>query len=316
MKMSKRLAIPNASIHVSVEGNPPYRFPFRFCLPSELDLRARAAAPWPPEANRTALRTLTTSPVPAPSPPASLLSFFADEPPFPICLMRAIFALLSASTGFSIGSNWGAKVMSTYGEVTEENGGRVPCALPRAVFSRRLARGQIYPYSPCLSASSPASGQYPSSACPCPRPQPAWRSAFAGARSSLCVPSASHGPPSPNHNPRLGTISTDVRKDRVRTRNVPALAGTSCSHCVSASRFLPFHPQRGTHDCRSSSHIFLSRRWDWIPLARAKRSHFVGGLGLGRGLVRGRCVVGGGSWARGPSEEVKAGRLKSAASRS
>ena len=33
---------------------------------------------------------------------------------------------------------------------------------------------------------------------------------------------------------------------------------------------------------------------------------------MGRGLVRGRWVVGGGSWARGPSGEERVGRLKSA----
>ena len=98
-----------------------YYFPFRFRLPSELepevDLRASAAAPWPPEANRTALRTLTTSPEP---PVPSRFTFFNDEPPdtpFPICLMRARFAFLSVSTGFSIGSNWGRgqkKVVSTH----------------------------------------------------------------------------------------------------------------------------------------------------------------------------------------------------------
>jgi hypothetical protein len=37
---------------------------------------------------------------------------------------------------------------------------------------------------------------------------------------------------------------------------------------------------------------------DALGALHAKRSHFVGELGRGRGLVRGSCVVGGGSWGR------------------
>jgi hypothetical protein len=59
----------------------------------------------------------------------------------------------------------------------------------------------------------------------------------------------------------------------------------------------------------------LSRRCELMPFARAKRSHCVGGLGLGRGLARGSCVIGGGSRASGPSGEGRVGRLKSAARR-
>jgi hypothetical protein len=44
-----------------------------------------------------------------------------------------------------------------------------------------------------------------------------------------------------------------------------------------------------------------------MPLAAAKRSHFVGGFGFGNGFVRGSWVVGGGSWARGPSGDGRVG---------
>src|SRR6266702_6305063 len=149
--------------HIS-RSKPPYRLPFRFWLPSELepatDLRASAAAPWPPEANRTALRTLTTSPAPPPPPPPlpppapSRFAFFNDEPPgapFPICLMRAIFVLLSASTDFSIGSNWGTKqrraeVKAVSTRVKEEKGGREYGTLrftPRSFFSPSSARSNL-----------------------------------------------------------------------------------------------------------------------------------------------------------------------------
>lgn len=99
-------------------------------------------------------------------------------------------------------------------------------------------------------------------------------------------------------------------------RDEPAFAGTSCNHCVSSALFLPFHPQRATHDWLSSSHTFLSRRCEWMPFARANLSHFVGGLGFGSGLARGSCAVGAGSCASGPSGEDRVGREKSADTRS
>ena len=45
-----------------------------------------------------------------------------------------------------------------------------------------------------------------------------------------------------------------------------------------------------------------------MPLAWAKRSHFVGGLGLGKGLARGSWYTGGGSWANDPSGDEVVGR--------
>jgi hypothetical protein len=50
-----------------------------------------------------------------------------------------------------------------------------------------------------------------------------------------------------------------------------------------------------------------------MPLAAANRSHFVGGLGFGSGFERGSWVVGGGSFARGPSGDACVGRVKSEA---
>lgn len=38
-----------------------------------------------------------------------------------------------------------------------------------------------------------------------------------------------------------------------------------------------------------------------MPLAAANLSHFVGGLGLGSGLALGKCSLGSGSFASGPS---------------
>ena len=58
-------------------------------------------------------------------------------------------------------------------------------------------------------------------------------------------------------------------KNAHRGPHAPGLADASCSHRVSSLVF-PFHP------------------WDWIHLPRAKRSHLVGGLGLGKGVARGR----------------------------
>jgi len=85
-----------------------YRLPFRFCLLSATgaDLRASEIAPSPPEANRTALRTLRTFFSPLPSPPASCLAFFDEPRPLPNCFIRAKFAPFSASTDFSVGSNY------------------------------------------------------------------------------------------------------------------------------------------------------------------------------------------------------------------
>lgn len=83
------------------------------------------------------------------------------------------------------------------------------------------------------------------------------------------------------------------------------------SHCTSLSLLAPFQPHRSTHSCLSSFHSFLSFRVWLIPFAFANFSHFVSGLGLGRGLARGRGVVGAGSWATGPSSEEVVGREKS-----
>lgn len=93
------------------------------------------------------------------------------------------------------------------GKGREETGGNIPCALPHTVCSRRPARGRIYPW--CSSASSPASYRHPSSACLYPHPhlQPLQGSVCTDTRSSPCIPSASHEPPSPYHNPRLCGIS-------------------------------------------------------------------------------------------------------------
>jgi hypothetical protein len=86
-----------------------YRLFFRFCLLSLVgaDLRASETAPFPPEANRTALRTLRTFSSPLPSHPTSCLAFFEEPRPLPNCFIRSKFALFSASTDFSVGSNYG-----------------------------------------------------------------------------------------------------------------------------------------------------------------------------------------------------------------
>jgi hypothetical protein len=85
-----------------------YRLPFCFCFllsAVEADLRASAAPPSPREANRTALRTLRTSfPPPTPSSPPPRLALFDDDE-FSSFLISARFALFSASTDLSVGSN-------------------------------------------------------------------------------------------------------------------------------------------------------------------------------------------------------------------
>jgi hypothetical protein len=76
-----------------------YRLPFLLLPVLGADLRASATAPSPREANRTALRTLR---ILFPSPPPRL-AFFDDESSN--FLISAKFALFSASTDFSAGSN-------------------------------------------------------------------------------------------------------------------------------------------------------------------------------------------------------------------
>lgn len=84
------------------------------------------------------------------------------------------------------------------------------------------------------------------------------------------------------------------------------------SHCSSSSLFFPFHPHRLTHSCFSSSQIAFSFFLCEIPFSFANFSHFVKGFGLGNGLARGSCVIGGGSAATGPFEDGVEGREKSA----
>jgi hypothetical protein len=110
-------------------------------------------------------------------------------------------------------------------------------------------------------------------------------------------------------------ISTGGKSPKEKKRTQPALAGTSVIHCSSSRLFLPSLPHLLTHSCFSSSQTFFPRTFFCMPLAAAKRSHFVGGLGLGRGFSLGRGVVGGGSCARGPSAEGSVGRAKSVAMR-
>ena len=50
-------------------------------------------------------------------------------------------------------------------------------------------------------------------------------------------------------------------------------------------------------------------------MAAANFSHFVGGLGFGKGFDRGNWVVGGGSIANGPSAEDRTGNENSDATR-
>ena len=61
-------------------------------------------------------------------------------------------------------------------------------------------------------------------------------------------------------------VYADIRRHPLKNAHqgphAPALAGTSCRHRVSSLAF-PFHP------------------WDWIHLARTKRSHLDGGFGFG-----------------------------------
>jgi hypothetical protein len=94
---------------VPKQGIACYRLPLCFCfLPAVgAELRASAAPPSPREANRTALRTLRTSfrspPPPPSSPPPWRLTLFDDE--LSSFLISARFALFSASTDLSVGSN-------------------------------------------------------------------------------------------------------------------------------------------------------------------------------------------------------------------
>lgn len=81
-------------------------YPSVFVSYAGADLRASATAPSPREANRTALRTLRTpfpSPLPPPSSPPPRLALFEEE--FSSFLISARFALFSASTVLSAGSN-------------------------------------------------------------------------------------------------------------------------------------------------------------------------------------------------------------------
>jgi hypothetical protein len=65
-----------------------------------------------------------------------------------------------------------------------------------------------------------------------------------------------------------------------------------------------------THSWRSSSQTFFSF-FEWLmPLAFAKRSHFVRGLGLGSGFSRGSWKTGSGRIAMGPFSPRWVGRLK------
>ena len=182
--------------------------------------------------------------------------------------------LLSASTDFLIGSNW-RKVMSAYRRGKRRE--RYLALYSAQFFSRRRASGRIYPCWPCSSASSLASDKYLSSARMYPHP-PSRGSVCADARSSLCFLSTSHEPPSPSHSPRLNyaVISRHTISKTPTGERTYGISRCLVRHCVS-SPFFPFHIHRGTHDCRASFHIFLSCRWDWIPLAHAKHSHLVGG---------------------------------------
>ena len=213
---------------------------------------------------------------------------------------------------------------------------RLPCASSRAAFFHLRAYGRTYPYSPCYHVTSQASalsrlcvrivGAHPSSlSWPPVHVESVQDFSYVVARFWLHVLCAPRELPSMGHDPRLtigivSFFSTPSKKKKggknICRENIPALAGTSCNHCVSSALFLPFHPQRATHVWRSSSHTFLSCRRDCIPFARANFSHFVGGLGFGSGLARGSCVVGAGSCPRGPSGEDCVGREKSAATSS
>lgn len=98
----------------------------------------------------------------------------------------------------------------------------------------------------------------------------------------------------------------------VETGRIPALDGTSVSHCPSSSLFFPFHPHRLTHSCFSSSQTAFSLFRCETPFSCANFSHFVKGFGFGNGLARGSCITGGGSFATGPSGDGAEGRANSA----
>jgi hypothetical protein len=141
-----------------------YRLPFRFCLRSApgAALRARAIDPSPPEANRTALRTLRTFPSSLPpSLPTSCLALFNELPrPFPNCFISAKFALFSASTDFSVGSNY-TKHVKNADVVSVEH---IPCASSRAASFRLQVCDRTCPCSLCSLVSSRACVLSPSSA--------------------------------------------------------------------------------------------------------------------------------------------------------
>ena len=102
--------------------------------------------------------------------------------------------------------------------------------IPRS-FSRRRARGRIYPCWPCSSASSPVFDRYPSSACLYPHP-PSRGYVRADTHSSLCVLSASYEPPSPSHS--FASISHQQTRSQKRP---PGNARTGISrHLVQPLR--------------------------------------------------------------------------------
>lgn len=90
-----------------------------------------------------------------------------------------------------------------------------------------------------------------------------------------------------------------------------AFSSTSTIQSFSPSLFFPLYPHRGTHSPFSSSYtnfFLLSASlapsfvlYFPIPFFRANSSHFVGGLGVGRGLKRGSLVSAGGKVRRTPS---------------
>jgi hypothetical protein len=192
-----------------------YRLPFRFCPRSTpgAALRARAIAPAPSEANRTALRTLRTFPSsPPPSPPASRLALF-DEPPrsLPNFFISARFALFS---DFSVGSNYTKRVRNG-GVRRKEPCWRVPCASRRAASFRLRAYGRICPCSPCSLALSRGCVLSPPYArfvrallgpWPVPVPVPAERVpdfAYVDPHFWPCAPCARPEPPSTGQSPHL-----------------------------------------------------------------------------------------------------------------
>lgn len=106
-----------------------------------------------------------------------------------------------------------------------------------------------------------------------------------------------------------------AKRDSIIVRYSPALSGTSVIHWSSICLFLPSRPHRLTQSCFSSSQTRLSLFLCCIPFAAANCSHFVGGLGFGKGFALGRREVGAGSWANGPSSEGMVGSEKSAPKR-